>query len=402
MEGAMKISEMRGRPISSRLRGLYADLKRENLPRIIFGISVLLAAGALSVYLAESNANHGMFSRPFDALWWAVVTWSTVGYGDKYPITAAGKIFSIALIFASVAATAILSGTIASIFVDRKIREGKGLREITLKNHVVICGWNPNLEKILSGLARMSGGTRIKVVLVNEMDPEAFQDLAARFKTIDLRFVRGDFTRESSIRRASLKNARTAVIVSDVSGPNTLDKADERTILGTLAVKSLNPRIVTSAELVNSENESHLKRANVDDIIVNGEFNGFLLASSTAASGIPQLVKEILSFDGKNVVKQKEIPPGFVGRRFSELSEHFIATGAGILIGIRSEEKKISLDDILAGDSSAIDDFIKRKFAEAEMDYLEGDGKAENIRINPGPDYAIGEADKAFLIGQPE
>jgi len=385
-----------------RLRAFYADLKRENLPRMVIGIVALMLAVAGMVFLVENHATGGMFRRYFDAVWWAVVTWATVGYGDTYPVTTAGRLLGILLIFASVAVTAVLSGTIASIFVDRKIREGKGLQQAKLRDHLVVCGWNRNTEGMLEGLARMAGRIKARIVLVNEMDPEAFQECASRHRGMDLRFVRGDFTSETMLRRASVQAARTAVIVSDESGANTLAKADERTILATLAVKSMNPGIVTSAELVNAENAGHLRRANVDDVIVGGEFNGFLLASGAAAPGIPELAREILSFGGGNVVQQAAVPPGWAGKTFAELSQHLIATGRGVLLGVLAEEKKMSLDDILAGDSSAIDDFIKRKFAESETDYFEQEKKALDIRVNPGAGYIVRDTDRLYLVGPTE
>jgi voltage-gated potassium channel len=381
-------------------RELYRDLKRENLFRIIVGIAMLVLVSALLVFLSEMRGNRQMFKGYFDAIWWAVVTWATVGYGDKYPVSPAGKVLAMVLVFASVAFSSILSGTIASIFVDRKIREGKGLQVVTVKNHIVVCGWNPNTERLFAGL-RLFGREKTQVVLVNEMDPEAFQSLAAKWKSLYLRFVRGDFTREEVIRRAAVQHARAVVIVSDCSGANTLENADERTILATLAVKHTNPLAVTSAEIGNPENEAHLRRADVDDIGVNGEFNGFLLASATVSSGIPLVAKEIFSSDGKNVVKMSEIPPVFIGKPFSELSGHYMRSGEGVLIGLLSEEKKMTLDDILAGDTSAIDDFIKRKFEEADVDYFAEERKSENVKLNPGPDYTIKNTDKAFLIGQP-
>ena len=274
-----------------RLGALYADLRRENLPRMVAGIVALMLAVAGLVFLAEARAGGGMFRGYFDAVWWSVVTWATVGYGDTYPVTTAGRLLGILLIFVSVAVTAVLSGTIASIFVDRKIREGKGLQHAKLRDHLVVCGWNRSTEGMLEGLARMAGLGKARIVLVNEMDPEEFQECAARHRGMDLRFVRGDFTSETVLRRASVHAARTAVFVSDESGDNTLAKADERTILATLAIKSMNPDIVTSAELVNAENAGHLRRANVDDIIVDGEFNGLLLASGVAAPRVPDLAR---------------------------------------------------------------------------------------------------------------
>lgn len=382
-----------------RVRALYADLRREGLPRMVLGIVALMLLVAALVFLAESHAGSPMFRRYFDAVWWSIVTWATVGYGDAYPMTTAGRLLGILLIFASVAVTAVLSGTIASIFVDRKIREGKGLQHAKLRDHLVVCGWNRNTEGMLEGLARMSGRTRARIVLVNELDPEAFQECAARHRGLDLRFVRGDFTSEAALRRASVPAARTAVIVSDESGSNTLAKADERTILATLAVKSMNPRIVTSAELVNAENAGHLHRANVDDVVVGGEFNGFLLASGAAAPGIPELAREILSFGGGNTLQQAPVPAGWSGKTFGELSQHLLAAGRGVLLGVLAEEKKMSLADILADDSSAIDAFIKRKFAESDKDFFDEERKALDIRVNPGPAYVLRDTDRLYLVG---
>lgn len=382
-----------------RASGLYFALRRENLPRIVIGILALVLLIAGLVFLAEVRASGGMFRDYFDAVWWAIVTWGTVGYGDTYPVTTSGRLLGILLIFASVAATAVLSGTIASIFVDRKIREGKGLQHAKLRDHLVLCGWNRSTEGMLEGLARMAGRGKARIVLVNEMDPEAFQECAARHRSMDLRFVRGDFTSETVLRRASVHAARTAVIVSDESGANTLAKADERTILATLAIKSMNPRIVTSAELVNAENAPHLRRANVDDVVVNGEFNGFLLASGAVAPGMPELARTILSFDGENIVQQARVPAGWAGRTFAELSQHFLASGRGVLLGVLAEEKRMSLEDILANDSSAIDEFIKRKFAESETNWFEEDTRTLDIRVNPGAGYVLRETDRLYLVG---
>ena len=69
----------------------------------------------------------------------------------------------------------------------------------------------------------------------------------------------------------------------------------------------------------------------VDDVVVGGEFNGFLLASGAAAPGIPEVAREILSFECRNVVQRSAVPAGWAGRTFAELSQHFLASGRGDL-----------------------------------------------------------------------
>lgn len=387
---------------SKKIRYLYVYFKRENLPKIVVFVVFVIMFGGLFIYFVERGRTVGksdeMFSQFFDGLWWTVVTITSVGYGDKYPITLIGKIFAIFMMFIGVVLTSMLSGTIASIFVDKKIKEGRGLQNINTKNHIVICGWNSNAENILQGLDKISVA-KSEIVIINEMDAEEFQTIRVKFPDTQIYFVRGDFTHENILKRGSVQNAKAAIILSDCSGNNNITNADERTILATLAIKSINSEIITSAELINPENRQHLIRAKVDDILVNGEFNGFLLSSSAFSSGIPRLVKEMLSFESKNKLKQVKVPSAFIGKTFKELLESFIKTGKGIIIGFLSEEKKISLDDILSEGSDAIDEFIKRKFLEAEVAIMEEGKQEEQIILNPDPDYIVKETDIAFVIG---
>jgi len=381
-----------------RFSNLYATLKKENLPRLLFYVMIIIVIGSTLVFISELLFESNAFDDIFDTLWWAVVTITSVGYGDKYPYKPLGKILATVLMFLGVIITSLLSGTIASIFVDKKIREGKGLEDVNVKNHIVICGWNQNAEHIISCLVTIRGSLKESIVLINEMDPEQFQSLKIKYPDIDLRFVRGDYTNENVLKRASVNNAKAALILLDTTGKSTIANIDERTIIAVLAIKSLNPDIFTSAELANATNEQHLRRADVDDIIVNGEFNGFILASSTISPGIPYLIKELLSLKGKNSIMQIQIPAPFMGKTFYELSDYFTKSGKGILIGILSEEKKMTLDDILSDDSSGIDAFIKRKFQEAEIDLLEEEKEEMKIKINPGTDYVIKDTDWAFVI----
>jgi voltage-gated potassium channel len=399
-ERADKLSEknmFRNFIIFRAARSFYRNIRRENLPKLVLFVSLLVILGGVFVFIAETGRNEGMFGRLFDSIWWAFVTITTVGYGDRYPVTTVGRILAIVLMLMGIVTISTLSGTIASIFVDRKIREGKGLQDINTRSHAVLCGWNVNAERILEGLSHLPGGRA--VVLVNETDPEEFQALNARHAEMDLRFVRGDFSNEKALRRAAIASARAAIILSDTSGRNSLGNADERTILTALAIKALNPDIVITAEVVNPENEGHLRRANVDDILVYGEFNGFLLSSATVSPAIPRVTKQLLSFASRSHLKQVGVPAGFVGKTFAELSEHFLKSGSGVLIGVLSEEKKMSLDDILSEGSSAIDAFIKAKFAEAELDVFEGEKEELEIKLNPGADYVIKENEAAFVIG---
>lgn len=76
------------------------------------GLVIFLAS--VGIYHFEHEAQPDKFGSVFHAMWWAVVTLTTVGYGDVYPITTGGKIFTSVLLICGLAIVAVPSGTLAS------------------------------------------------------------------------------------------------------------------------------------------------------------------------------------------------------------------------------------------------------------------------------------------------
>lgn len=93
--------------------------KRQQLLSSVYIILVLMLAASLCMYSIENRAQPEVFRNAFSGIWWAVSTLLTVGYGDIYPITAAGKAFSIILTFLGVGLVAIPTGIISAGFVEQ-------------------------------------------------------------------------------------------------------------------------------------------------------------------------------------------------------------------------------------------------------------------------------------------
>jgi len=96
--------------------------KRQQLMSSVFIILVLMLAASLCMYSLEHEAQPEVFTNAFSGIWWAVSTLLTVGYGDIYPITAAGKVFAIIITFLGVGMVAIPTGIISAGFVDQYSR----------------------------------------------------------------------------------------------------------------------------------------------------------------------------------------------------------------------------------------------------------------------------------------
>jgi voltage-gated potassium channel len=102
-----------------RNRGQYAALVT-----VLLAFIVLTAASVL-VLLFESQAAAANITTGGDALWWAIVTLTTVGYGDKYPVTAGGRLTGVFVMVASVGIIGSLAGILSSILVPSPAAEAE-------------------------------------------------------------------------------------------------------------------------------------------------------------------------------------------------------------------------------------------------------------------------------------
>lgn len=377
------------------LRGLY----RERFVQIAMAILIVILLSSLCVYYFESESGDSNISSLWDGIWWAVVTMGTVGYGDKYPITVGGKIVGLMLIFAGVGVMSLFTATIASIFVEKKIKEGRGLEIIKDKDHIVICGWNQHTEEVLQVLTAYGSMGNTPIVLINELSVDDIDSLRLKYTKYNLRFLRGNYVHEDVLLRANIAKAKFALIMADTSGSHPRDRIDERTTLASLTIKSIAPGIKTIAEILDSENKQHLRRANVDEIVVRGENMGSLLASAINSPGLPKIFSSLLSIGDTNKLWRVEIPRNFIGRTFKELSIFYREKQHAILIGLLMEKKVMKLEDLLSDDTSIIDTFIREKIKESKRDILYKKEETQFV-INPDDGYIVNEGEFAIILAR--
>ncbi len=103
-----------------------ADLSASRAPAtflltIFLTIVVVEVAGA-SIFYVESAAPDGNIRSASDAIWWGLVTITTVGYGDRYPVTNAGRVIGAFLLFAGIGLFSVLTGFIANVFLEPRRR----------------------------------------------------------------------------------------------------------------------------------------------------------------------------------------------------------------------------------------------------------------------------------------
>lgn len=105
----------------SNLKQSLDDVKRE-LFLFSFATVLLIYFSSVGIYFFENESQPDAFSSIFAAMWWSVATLTTVGYGDIYPITAGGKIFSTFIVFIGLGLVAIPTGIVASSLTKALIK----------------------------------------------------------------------------------------------------------------------------------------------------------------------------------------------------------------------------------------------------------------------------------------
>jgi voltage-gated potassium channel len=270
------------------------------------------------------------------------------------------------------------------------------LEEIKLKSHLIICGWNFSAEQILSRLEKVKKKIGA-VVLINQLNEENIADIIHRFSSIKIKFVRGDFSKEVVLNRANIRMAHTAIIFPD-SSAGLGATSDERTILSTLIIKSLNSKIKVFAYIIDRENLSHIRKAKADEVLISDDYAGYLMASHILTPGVPQTIHQLFSEDGLYKLSRQEIPSTLQGKTYGELTEIIRSKQGDIPLGLGSEHEGMDISNILSDDYSYLDQFIRRKFEEA------GRGLSEenriNVRINPVPETILDSSDFLILISK--
>ena len=341
--------------------------------------------GALVISIVEPGA----FKNIGNSLWWAIVTMTTVGYGDMAPVTIPGRLLAILIMLTGIILVALVTGTISSIFTTKRIMEGKGLEKISKENHIIICGWNPNILGLIHGFLDSSNNTDI--VLINDEPQDKIDSIMSEISKSNVQFVRGDYSIDSILNKADTTKAKYVLILNDSS-----NNQDEKVILTTLTIKKLSPGIRVVAQINDKNKIPFLRRANVDAVLSSDDYNLYMSLSHILDPGSAQAISSLMSEHSNNSLKSKEIPDKFIGKTFSELHRYYFDEYGMICLGLYNHEEKMGISDLLSSSSDTIDEFIERKLKQAGHS-LEEKNKV-NINLNPDKNEIILKGQGALIL----
>lgn len=262
-----------------------------------------------------------------NALYMVAITMSTVGFGEVAPLTPEARLFTVFLIFMSVA----IFGYTISVFTEI-LASGEFIQQLKIKkvqknieklnHHVIVCGFGRNGKQAILKLRNYK-----RDVVVIEQEKEVIELLEAK----DILVIEGDATVDETLLQAGIKNAASLI---------TALPSDADNLFVVLTAKELNKKCQVISRASNESSNRKLKFAGADNVIMPDRLGGGHMASLVVTPDVVEFVDK-LTFEGEVDTNLKEIaindlPKKYIGKTILDLDLRK-KTGCNA-IGFKSEK----------------------------------------------------------------
>lgn len=302
---------------------------------VVIGLNLIF--GCL-FYLAEHQVQPELTLA--DAIWWGIVTMTTVGYGDFYAQTVWGRfVISYACMLIGIGLIGYVIGFFAEYILDIISRTKRGLMKIVDENHLLICNYpgEHKVIKVVNEIRSIPEYKKVSIILITENLPEIPDSL----KALKIQFVQGNPTDEDILYKANiLKCAGVFILANQASESDP----DERSFAVGTIIELIESEhgvpIKTIVEVEHQKNLRLIKRSSVNSMISNDGITSRLLAHEFNYPGIYDIIQQLLDSDEGSQFHIQ--PTKLVGQRVVDIQMEIIKHPTRMqVVGIIQNGRKI-------------------------------------------------------------
>lgn len=324
------------------IKKIFSSSVNKNITRVIVLALFLNVVFGVLFYLAEKSVQPDI--TIWDSIWWAMVTMTTVGYGDEFAKTFIGRfLISYPCMLLGIGIIGYLVGVVAESMLEHGSKKRRGLLEVKMKNHIIICNYNGE-QKIIhlqQELSRSKKYGHSPLVLITDKIEELPHILVQN----KIHFVKGDPTREDILTKANVSEcAGVFILADDVEDP----VSDTKTFaIGTqieMIEREINKPIKVVVEMVSKDNHKMMQRSKVDSIVSADGIMDILIAQEFIYPGLHDVFHEILS--NESGCQLYILPSNFPGQKFGDIQRRAVDYPGNVqILGINRNNRSLMNPD---------------------------------------------------------